>query len=129
MKPILALPLLFLFSSCDPGTGYTRLLENNTNKEIHIRFYHDSVYNYRNKEVVVKANSTTELFRDGHIGSNPDPIYPMVGVDSVDIWIDNDQLNKDIMDPANWEVRVKNLGARSYQHYYGFVVNKGDISE
>ncbi len=128
MKPILLIiPFLVFFSSCDPGTTYTRALQNNTNKTIIIKFHHQSVRGYPEDTIWIKPARISTLFVNGHIGGNPDPHEPMYKIDSVDIMAEEATITKDIMLPENWEIKTKKHG-RNYDHAYIFTVNQTDLN-
>ncbi len=125
---LLPLSFLVILSACDPGTGYTRALQNNTDKVIKVEFYHQSVRGYPTGPVWIEPASISTLFVYGHIGSNPEPVEPMYRIDSVHITTDGAIIIKDMMLSDNWEVKTRKHG-RSYDHAYIFTVNPGDLKK
>lgn len=119
-------PLLLFFCSCDPGSKTERILQNNTDKDIRIYFFHQSVYDYPKDTILAKANSKTQLFITSGIGGSPNPINPVNRIDSIHTSIDGAVLKKDMMNPDNWDNLIQKQ-KRSYNHFYTFTVNKEDI--
>lgn len=127
MKHTLLLVLLLpMCVGCDPGTSYKRVLANNTDKNMKFLFFGAEDHEHAREEINVEANSSIIIFRDTHIGGNPDSVEPLGDIDSVSVLIENHVLKKDMFDKGNWEINIKKRG-RGYQHVYTFSIYPGDI--
>lgn len=125
-RSILSFLLLLIFASCDPGTSYKRVIANHTDNDIKFVFYSPEDHEHAKEDIFAPANTNTTIFRDGHLGGNPEPVNPMGEMDSVSVFIDNHVLKKDMTNSDNWEIKIKKHG-RNYSHVYTFSIYPVDI--
>ena len=118
----ISITILFLLTSCEGGTTFTKTIDNNSSETITVKLF--TIYGDY-EPVTINTNGSKEIYWDDQMGSFVDDSYSCTQIiDSVELSITNNKvLIIDIMDSNNW-IRESKDGRNSKEDCTFIITNE-----
>ena len=131
MKPFhffLALVLMLLFSACEGGTTYTKIIDNQSEDDLTVRLQTTALSTA--EVILIPARKSQTIYVQDFLGQFADDTYDCTtDIASIEIEVSNNlslSLSKDPINPNNWMQESKK-GKRNSTEVCTFVVRAGDF--